>query len=45
MKKKKLKLDQIKLESFVTSLEKGKENTVKGGAECEPGLTCLNNIC
>ncbi|WP_155207177.1 pinensin family lanthipeptide [Xanthovirga aplysinae] len=32
MKKKKLTLSDLKLESFVTSLDYGKENTIKGGA-------------
>ncbi|WP_155205853.1 pinensin family lanthipeptide [Xanthovirga aplysinae] len=32
MKKKELRLDQLKVESFVTSLEYEKEDTIKGGA-------------
>lgn len=32
MKNKKLNLNELKVKSFVTDLENGKENTVKGGA-------------
>lgn len=32
MQKKKLKIDELKVQSFVTSLSDGAENTVKGGA-------------
>jgi len=32
MKKKKLNLEQLKVQSFVTSMENEKENTVKGGS-------------
>ncbi len=31
MKKKKLNLNKLKVESFVTSMEEGKEETAKGG--------------
>jgi len=40
MKNKKLNLNELKVKSFVTDLEAGKENTVRGGGgsnECSPG--------
>lgn len=33
MKNKKLNLNELKIKSFVTDLDNGKENTVKGGAD------------
>lgn len=40
MKKSKLNLNELKVKSFVTDLENGKENTVKGGHDCDPTHTC-----
>jgi len=44
MKKKKLNLDQIKVESFVTSMDNEKENTVKGGAPMTDEPVCLDTV-
>lgn len=35
MKKKKLNLSELKVQSFITKLENGMENTVKGGNDPE----------
>ena len=41
MKKKKLSLDQLKVNSFVTGLEDGKKQTAKGGnGLSEPYTVC-----
>ena len=37
MKNKKLNLDELKVKSFVTDFENGKENTVKGGGGTRTG--------
>jgi len=34
-KKKKLNLDDLKVQSFVTSLPEDRFNTIKGGEECD----------
>ena len=38
-KSKKLNLKELKVKSFVTDFENGKENTVKGGDVSERGCT------
>jgi len=42
---KKLNLEQLKVKSFVTSLEAGSEETVKGGRKVPTGGVCPSNPC
>ncbi len=48
-KKKRLNLDELKVQSFVTSLPETKFNTIKGGDDCEsldPNICeCENESC
>lgn len=45
MKTKKLKLTQIKLESFVTRLDKSTENTIAGGFASIGKFCTMNHNC
>lgn len=46
MKKKNLKLNKLKVESFVTDLSKSNEQTVKGGWTPIPGSTfTIDKLC
>jgi len=40
MKKSKLKIENLKVQSFVTTMEVGKVNTVKGGLTCQTVCNC-----
>ena len=44
MKKNKLSLDNFKVQSFVTSLNEGTENTLKGGTGESAGLPCEESV-
>lgn len=45
MKNRKLKLDDLRLQSFVTSFEEGKEQTVQGGGRGSFIICESINIC
>ncbi|MEL7222392.1 MAG: pinensin family lanthipeptide [Bacteroidota bacterium] len=42
MKNSKLKIDQLKVSSFVTDFSEGEKNTVKGGSFTTMGMQCTN---
>ena len=45
MKKSKLNLNDLKVESFVTNINTGKSETVKGGFQGSNGTICNSNCC
>lgn len=46
MEKKKLKLDNLKVDSFVTTIDKNQSNTINGQAAADSlaGVVCLNSL-
>ena len=42
--KKKLKLDDLKVQSFVTDLQQTNTNQILGGAETVAGVVCANTL-
>lgn len=45
MKRKKLNLNELRVKSFVTEFENGKESTVRGGEEGGPATLLYGGVC